>query len=276
MKKVAVSGLFLFLLSCTNVFETKVCKVGDEILYETDLNTMIRLFYADYEEEKAKDLAIKQWAIQQRIKLRLKETLPDVHLKNALQTQQELMALNLFELENEYIQSHLDTIVSENEIQDYYNKHRENYKTQSYIVRALYIKIPDTVASVLDIDTHYMLNNDKDREEIKKYANLYATNFYFEENRWIFFDDLVREIPISPNEKNELISNRGKAKFSEKGETHYINILDYRTKSISSPLETERDVIKRHVLTRKINDLRESAKETILRNVEKEYPITYY
>lgn len=276
MKKVAVSGLFLFLLSCTNVFETKVCKVGDEILYETDLNTMIRLFYADYEEEKAKDLAIKQWAIQQRIKLRLKETLPDVHLKNALQTQQELMALNLFELENEYIQSHLDTIVSENEIQDYYNKHRENYKTQSYIVRALYIKIPDTVASVLDIDTHYMLNNDKDREEIKKYANLYATNFYFEENRWIFFDDLVREIPISPNEKNELISNRGKAKFSEKGETHYINILDYRTKSISSPLEAERDVIKRHVLTRKINDLRESAKETILRNVEKEYPITYY
>jgi|SRR5690554_1190140 len=276
MKKVAVSGLFLFLLSCTNVFETKVCKVGDEILYETDLNTMIRLFYADYEEEKAKDLAIKQWAIQQRIKLRLKETLPDVHLKNALQTQQELMALNLFELENEYIQSHLDTIVSENEIQDYYNKHRENYKTQSYIVRALYIKIPDTVASVLDIDTHYMLNNDKDREEIKKYANLYATNFYFEENRWIFFDDLVREVPISPNEKNELISNRGKAKFSEKGETHYINILDYRTKSISSPLEAERDVIKRHVLTRKINNLRESAKETILRNVEKEYPITYY
>lgn len=276
MKKVAVSGLFLFLLSCTNVFETKVCKVGDEILYETDLNTMIRLFYADYEEEKAKDLAIKQWAIQQRIKLRLKETLPDVHLKNALQTQQELMALNLFELENEYIQSHLDTIVSENEIQDYYNKHRENYKTQSYIVRALYIKIPDTVASVLDIDTHYMLNNDKDHEEIKKYANLYATNFYFEENRWIFFDDLVREVPISPNEKNELISNRGKAKFSEKGETHYINILDYRTKSISSPLEAERDVIKRHVLTRKINNLRESAKETILRNVEKEYPITYY
>lgn len=276
MKKVALGGLFLFLFSCSTLFDKKICKVGDKVLYEKDLNTIVRLFYSEFSEEEAKNLAIEQWANQQRIKLEIESTSPDIFLANTLQTENELMNLNLFELENKFIQNHLDTVITESEIQDYYNKHRENYKSQSYIVRALYIKIPDTMGATLGIDDYYLLNNDKDREEIKKYANLYATNFYFEEKRWIFFDDLVREIPIAQKEKNELIINRGKAKYIANGETHYINILDYRTKSISSPLEAERNVIRRHVITRKINKLRENAKETILQNVKEKYPITYY
>lgn len=276
MKKVAFSGLFLFLFSCSTFFDEKVCTVGDEVLYEKDLNTIISILYPDYEEEKARELAIQQWANQQRIKFEINEKLPEASFKNSLQSKQELMTLNLFELENQYIQQNLDTTVTEDEIHEYYNTHRDNYKTQSYIVRALYIKMPDTMATILNIDSLFMLNNEEDREEIKKYANLYATNFYFEENRWIFFDDLMREVPISASEKNELILNKGKAKYSEKGEAHYINIFDYRTKSISSPLEAERDIIKRHILTRKINNLRKDAKETILKNAEKKYPITYH
>src|SRR5690554_3164888 len=186
------------------------------------------------------------------------------------------MQLNLFELENQFITKHLDSIISDQEIQDYYESHRENYKAESYIVRALYIKVPDTVAGVLNIDEHYLLKNDKDLEEVKKYANLYATGFYFEKERWIYFDDLIREISISSSTKEALVRNRGNIIFKENGETHYINILDYRTKSISSPMEVERDGIRIHILKRRVNKLRSTAKETILENVKVKYPVTYF
>ena len=219
---------------------------------------------------------IDEWIIQEQVALEIKEISPDVKTANEMRVQDELMQLHLFELENIFITKKLDSTISDQEIQEYYNSHRENYKAESYIVRALYIKIPDTLASTLKIDTHFLLKNDKDIKEVKKIANLYATNFYFEEERWIYFDDLVREISISTNKKEDLVRNRGKAVFKENGETHYINVLDFRTKSISSPMEIERAGIRRHILKRRVNNLRNKAKETILENVKEKYPITYY
>ncbi|HLV41330.1 MAG TPA: hypothetical protein VKY37_03540 [Brumimicrobium sp.] len=277
MKKVVLwSSLFLFLFSCSDSRNQKVCQVGEYILYESELELRKSIFFSNLNEEEAHKKAIEQWVEQQSIKLELSSTSPEVKAAHELRIEEELMQLNLFELENFYITTHLDSLISEQEIQNYYNNNRENYKTETYIVRALYIKIPDTIASVLNADKYYLLKNDKDLEEIKKYANLYATGFYYEKERWIYFDDLVREIPISTSTKEELIKSRGEAIFKDNEETHYINVLDFRTKSISSPMEVERAGIRRHILKRRVNKLRSTAKETILENVKEKYPVTYF
>nr|WP_299204185.1 hypothetical protein [uncultured Brumimicrobium sp.] len=277
MKKVVLwSSLFLFLFSCSGNRDKKICQVGEHILYASELEVRKELFFSHLNDEEAKKKAIEQWIEQQGVKLEIESVSPKVKVAHELSIEDELMQLNLFELENQFITKHLDSIISDQEIQDYYESHRENYKAESYIVRALYIKVPDTVAGVLNIDEHYLLKNDKDLEEIKKYANLYASGFYFEQERWIYFDDLVREIPISTDTKDDLIKRRGEAIFKDNGETHYINVLDFRTKSISSPMEVERAGIRRHILKRRVNNLRSTAKETILENVKEKYTVTYF
>lgn len=277
LKKVVLwSSLFLFLFSCSGNRDKKICQVGEHILYASELEVRKELFFPHLNDEEAKKKAIEQWIEQQGVKLEIESVSPKVKVAHELSIEDELMQLNLFELENQFITKHLDSIISEQEIQDYYESHRENYKAESYIVRALYIKVPDTVAGVLNIDEHYLLKNDKDLEEIKKYANLYASGFYFEQERWIYFDDLVREIPISTDTKDDLIKRRGEAIFKDNGETHYINVLDFRTKSISSPMEVERAGIRRHILKRRVNNLRSTAKETILENVKEKYTVTYF
>lgn len=277
LKKVVLwSSLFLFLFSCSGNRDKKICQVGEYILYASELEVRKELFFPHLNDEEAKKKAIEQWIEQQGVKLEIESVSPKVKVAHELSVEDELMQLNLFELENQFITEHLDSVISDQEIQDYYENHRENYKAESYIVRALYIKVPDTVAGVLNIDEHYLLKNDKDLEEIKKYANLYASGFYFEQERWIYFDDLVREIPISTDTKDDLIKRRGEAIFKDNGETHYINVLDFRTKSISSPMEVERAGIRRHILKRRVNNLRSTAKETILENVKEKYTVTYF
>jgi hypothetical protein len=275
-KVVLWSSLLLFLFSCSGNTDTKICQVGGQVLYETELNNRIELFANDLPYEEAKEKVMQDWVVQQQVAIEIEKESPKVSTANQLTVDDELMQLNIFELENIYITKNLDSVISDQEIQKYYDAHRANYKAESYIVRALYIKIPDTLASVLNIDKHYLLKNDKDFIEVKKIANLYATNFYYEEQRWIYFDDLVREIPISFNKKEELIKTRGKAIFKENGETHYINVLDFRTKSISSPMEIESAGIRRHILKRRVNILRNKAKETILKDVKENYPVSYY
>ena len=250
--------------------------MGDTVLYTSELNKRLAFIPGSLTEEEAKEKAIQEWVKQQQVALAIEEEAPKIKATHELRVQKELMQLHLFELENKYIMHELDSSISEQEIQKYYDSHRDNYKTESFIVRALYIKIPDTLASTLKLEQYYLLKNDKDLAEVKEIANLYATNFYYEDERWIFIDDLVRELSISNDKKEELVNNRGAAIFKQAGETHYLNVLDFRTKSISSPMEVEREIIRRHILKRRVNKLRDKAKETILENVKEKYPVTYY
>lgn len=277
VKKVVLwSSLFLFLLSCSESKGERVCKVGSHILHERELEARMELYIADYGEEEARKKAISQWAKQQRIKEEVQTISPMVLTRNKLQTEDDLMKLNLFELENIAIQTRLDTVIKQKEIQEFYDTHRENYKSKSYIVHALLITVPDSLTKDLKLDKYYLLKNDKDREKIKKYANLYASNYYFEEERWIYFDDLVRGIPMSNKNKEELIKGQGHGTFKRNEKTTYINILNHRVKSISSPMDIEQDRIRNDILKRRANKIRSKVKETILENVNEKYPISYF
>lgn len=270
-----MSNLLVFLFSCDFQNEEVVCEVGEYQLFENDLEEIIILNDGNLDNTEDREKAIEAWVDMQLLKLELEEKAPDVLRLNQQKVEKELAERNLFELENRYIRKNLDSIITDKEIQTYYEKHRENYVTQSYIVRALYMKVADTLGDHNALAESFLLKNDKHKEDVKKYANLYATNFYFEDKKWIYFEDLIRDIPISENKKKELIVNRDNAIFKESGFTHFINILDYRLKNISSPMEVEKKLIETHILKRRVNALREEARETIIENVRQKYKVNY-
>lgn len=270
-----MSSLLVFLFSCDFQNDEIVCEVGKYQLSEDELEEIILLNEGDLNNSQDRDKAIEEWVDMQLLKLELEEIAPEILNSNRQKVEQELAERNLFELENQFIRENLDSIITDSEVQSYYEKNRENYVRQSYIVRALYLKVADTLGNHNAIAESFLLKNDKHKEDVKKYANLYATNFYFEDKKWIYFEDLVRDIPISESKKKELIVNRDNAIFKESGFTHFINILDYRLKNISSPMEVEKKLIEKHILKRRVNVLREEARETIIENVRQKYKVNY-
>lgn len=258
----------MFFIQCDSQHEKIICTIENRTLHLTELETIIEQSFSNLPPKQAKEKAIQKWSIDQQIDLYSAEYHPNIHANKTAD-------LQLFELENLYINKHLDTTISEEEILHYYNKHRENYVTKAYIVKALYMKIPDTIASIVQPEKYYMLKNDKDYVEIKNIGNLYATSFYLEQNRWIYFNDLMREIPFSAYQKENLIKNKKQAIFKINNEIHYLNILDYKTKNISSPLQIENKRIRHHILRIRIKDWREKAKNIILNDVKKKYPVHF-
>jgi len=140
-------------------------------------------------------------------------------------------------------------------------------------VKALYIKIPDSVDAVKNIEKSFLLKNDKDREEILKYANLYATNFYLEEEKWIFFEDLVRDMPITDGTKERLIVKKDHGIFTDKDNVYFLNILDYRIKNTTAPLEVEKETIRRIILKRRSNELRKKMNQTIIDEIKAKHTV---
>lgn len=275
-KAVIFVSLLLVFAGCSGEKGSLWAEVNDHQLYEYDADEIMIAQQLSPENEEHVALFIDSWIEQQLVNTETMEVNPSDYRLNEIKSEQTLYYLNLFELENSYISKNLDSVVTNSEIMAYYKKNRDNYLNKSFIVKALYIKIPDSISAVRNIEKSFLLKNDKDRAEILKYANLYATNFYFEEEKWIFFEDLVRDIPITEGTKERLIVKKDHGIFTDKNNVYFLNILDYRIKNTTVPLEIEKETIRKIILKRRANELRKKMNQTIIDEIKVKHTVNRY
>ena len=181
--------------------------------------------------------------------------------------------LSRFYLEEREISKKLDTTITEKELKDHYAKNKDQFSLQDYLVKALYIKIPKGIEVESKLKESYLLKNDKDLTRVNSYAKLYAEDFYFDDAQWIYFNDLVKDIPLKEYNRDNLILNRTKTYFSDQEFTYFVNILDYRVKDEVPPFDFLKCQIREIILARRISVLREQIENEIKQRVNKKHDI---
>lgn len=276
LKAIFTGSLLFSVFSCDYFDKELLATVEDHKLYESDFENYVNAFDLNPNDEVTRQEFIDEWIKATIINLELSKKHPEIYYQNKFKNEESLAARNLFELENILIAEELDETVDEAEILTYYENNRNNYLQKSYIVKAMYIKVPDSIKESSVLEASFLLKNDKDREQINKYGNLYGINFYWEEDKWIFLEDLVRDIPIIQENKDEIVRNRGNGVFRDEQYVYLLNVLDYKLKETSAPLDFERENIKKHILKRRINAIREEKSNLILQEVYENYSIHHY
>jgi hypothetical protein len=276
-KKAVYTGsllcLFLLLGACETFNDPKIASLADFDLRESELNYQLNQQPWNKELE---DSIINQW-IKKTILLTQFDSL-------SLQKQREInikindykSALIRFELENILIQQQLDTLVTEEELISYYNENKKDFELSDFIVKVLYLKIPSNAPDIDKINRLYTLRQAKDTAQVISYANKYAANFFYHQDKWIYFDDLLKEIPLEGIDKEKFILNKTKTNFEENGYIYYLNILDYRLKNAPSPFSLEREHIRQRILTRRIREIRETLEQELIDKALKKHEIHYY
>ena len=267
--------LLAVLFSCSSG-EEKLASIEGETLYFRDFEVYAAIHDISINDSIAQEQFVENWLMQQKISLTFKEKFPEKFAQNKWQASQTLHRLNSFDLENELILQNLDSTVNEEEIMQYYKNNRNKYVQETFIVKALYIKVDEQAPGINSISKAFLLKNDKDAEEVIKFGNLYASSFYFERDKWIFFEDLVRDIPINEDIKENIVLTRGNATFKDQNYLYFLNILDFKLKKTSAPLDFERESIRNHILKRRINRIRSEVNQTIEENVKDKYSIRRY
>jgi hypothetical protein len=276
IKRIAIAFLILSIIGCTNERGELWAEVNDQKLYEFEAEEQMIALHLSPENENEVLNYIDNWIEKQLINEEINLTNPKIYSENIAKTNETLFQLNLFELENIYLQTHIDSTITEKEILEYYKSNRSNYLEKSFIVKALYLKIPDSITQVGKIESAFLLKNDKDREEITKIGNLYATNFYLEEDKWIYFEDLVRDIPITEGVKERLIIKKDHIILNDEHNVYYLNILDYRIKNTTAPLEIEKETIRKTILKTRSNELRLELEKKLIDEIRIKHRVNRY
>lgn len=273
--------LLVFGLTSCGLFEKNnegepVARVGDTYLYKSDLEGLITNSSNTQDSIETVTNYIDNWIKQQVVLQKAEENL----LENQLDVEQKLeeyrRSLIVYRYENELIKQNLDTIVSDEEIKNYYEKHKEDFVLRDNIIKVLYVKVRKDAPNQRQLQSFIKSDDPADRQKLKEFCERYAVNYFLNDDNWLFFNDLLKEIPIKTyNQENYLRNNRYVVEQDSLFK-YYLNIKGFRIKESISPLAFEKDRIRDIIINQRKMSLVRDMEEAVLREAHKDKEIEIY
>lgn len=110
-------------------------------------------------------------------------------------------SLIIYAYEKELVRQRLDTIVSDAMIQEYYNVHPKDFELKDNILKVVYVKVNKKVPNLTKLRTLIKSDKPKDKIELEVYCKQFGQNYFLDDNVWLLFEDLLKEVPIETYNK---------------------------------------------------------------------------
>jgi hypothetical protein len=254
-------GQLLLLLACDKPSEAAeekgkvIARVNTANLYATDLEHIAPQGLSMSDSTAFIQTFINKWAYnevfyQQSVNY-LSEEEADI-TKELGAYKKELLA---YKFQAKLIEEKLDTNVTIHQIEDYYNANSQNFLLKNNIVKVLYVKTPVNIPNLAKLKKLCYSTNPKDAEQLKSMCIQYANNYFMNDNTWLMFDDLKKEIR-QLNEIPEYNIQNGKIfEFTDATSFYFLKIIEVKSKNTISPLNFEKNNIKNMLINQRKQQL---------------------
>ncbi len=262
---------FLLLHSSCNFFNDEenkkdiIVRAFDKYLYRSDLKGLLPAGTTPQDSIAILQNFIDNWIRQQVILNKAENNLSDDQKNVEKQLADYRNSLITFAYEKELVDQKLDTVVSLQEIEGYYKNNPDNFELKDNIIKVLYLKVEKNAPKIEKVRQWYKSNNPKDLALLEEYCHQYAINFFLDENTWLLFDDLLKEIPIKTYDKEQYLKNNRFIEIADSSTVYFVNIKGFKVKDGLSPLSFEKENIQNIILNqRKLKLIQEMEKKTYL------------
>lgn len=279
----AISLIFLLaallLHSCGGLRSEKrnaIARVYDYYLYEDELLNELPPALTESDSVIFATNYINNWISQKLLQHAAESNLSDIRKDFSRQLEEYRQSLLIFEFEREFIQEKLDTIVTEAQVEEFYNQNNELFVLKDNIVKVLYIKLLLNAPNI-NLVRNYMKNaGPDDLQKLEDYGARFAANYYLDDENWLFFNDILKEIPIKTYDHENFLRNNRFIETKDSLFHYFIHIRDFKIKESVSPLEFEKIRIAEMLINRRKTLLLNNLREDIFKDATEKGKIEVY
>jgi hypothetical protein len=170
-------------------------------------------------------------------------------------------SLILNSYEEKLINRELDTVITPEQLADYYTQNKDQYVTGQNWVRCHFIKAKRTISEVENIRAWFKSGTEADFEKLKQFClNKSEINFALEKEKWIPLEKILNEIPGDFDE-GYLNINR----ILDRTDDQYLylfRIFEFRDKDAPAPLAQIQDEITRIIMQQRRSEILKNLRNT--------------
>lgn len=222
------------------------------------------------------DRYLRDWITKQLIISKAETSLPDDLKSFEEMIENYRSSLLIYAFEQEWVRQKLDTVVSDQEIQEYYTANEKNFQLKDYILKVKFTAIANDSKQIPAIKK---LFNSPKPEDLVKWQQLcveIGASHYFNEEEWMKWDDFVKQIPLDVFDVEGFLRKKGPIEFEKGTNLYLISITDYQLAGSKSPLSFERDKIRAMIINKRKMSLLETMRQDIYAKAEKDGEIKIY
>ncbi|HNX06732.1 MAG TPA: hypothetical protein PKL96_04055 [Bacteroidales bacterium] len=242
-----------------------LARVYDEYLYLSDIQGVMPQNVSGKDSADIASEYVNNWINQQLILVQAEKNLSDEEKDFSRQLEEYKNSLTVFKYESKLISQRLDTIVSDEEIARYYELHKDNFVLKENIVKVIYVKIPKGV-SAATVRNLIRSGSPQDMKKLQDFCHKYAVNYYLDDQNWLLFNDILKEIPISTYNQEEYLKNNRFIEIQDSAFTYLMNIKGFMIKEGVSPLSFEQSNIRDMIINKRKLALIENMRKDIYDN----------
>ncbi len=262
-------SLFIFtallLTSCSNISDNNsndlIARAGENFLYQNQLPSFSSeqdsiLRYLNY---------IETWA-KEKILYDLSLTNLSQSKKNDLDLLVEKYKVDLYinSYKDLIVNSRIDSIVTDQEIESFYNMNIDNFKLNENLLKYRYLKVPSDNINISRIRRYIQRLNESDREFLDS-LNFQFADLKINDTVWFTEREVISSIEFinQKNKSNYMRINR-LYEFEDEQYTNYFIVKDLLKSGNIPPLSYLYDRIKSNIINqRKLNLIQNINKEIL-------------
>ena len=246
----------LLLLASCDFFQKKtkevvVAECYGKYLYESDLIGIVPAGTSIMDSIQSVSTFIDSWIRRQVLIHQAENNLEKEELAFQKQIEEYRNSLVIYAYETQLINQKLDTVLSEDEIAEYYEQHKEDFQLRNTMVRVAYVIIKEDSKQIANLKK---LMSDPDTlllQNIDIQATYYAAKSYLDVDQWMRLDELTNIIPIEIFNAESFLKKNKFVCFEANDYTYMVRFVDYLLEESTSPLEMVRDNIKSVILAQR-------------------------
>ena len=256
--------------------EVVVAECYGKYLYESDLIGLVPEGTPTMDSIQRVSTFIDSW-IRREVLIHQAESnlnMEELDLKKQLDEYRN--SLVIYAYETQLINQKLGTVVSEDEIAEYYEQHKEDFQLRNTMVRVAYVIIPEDSKQKA---TFQKLMSDPDTlllQNIDVLAMYYAAKSYLDVDHWMRLDELTNIVPIEIFNAESFLKKNKFVCFDMNEHTYMVRFVEYLLEESTSPLEMVRDNIKSVILAQRKQAMLERMKTALYEKAKRDRAFEVY
>jgi hypothetical protein len=255
LRKAFIILLLVPLVSCSTFFKKKtervLARVDKEYLYESDIAGLIAPGTKAADSINLVRTYIDNWVQKKLLVEQAKRNLPPDNLDFTAQLGEYENSLIIYAYEKELVDQKLDTVVSPEEVESYYNSNQNNFLLKENIVKMQYVKLPLTSKQIQQVRRLLAADDPVSLTTLSELCEKQAADYFLDPENWLSFSDIQKEIPVKSYDQEAFLRSNRNFEYQDSAFVYIIRIRDFKIKDNASPLDYERSRIRDMILNKR-------------------------
>jgi len=272
----AIVILTSLLAACNRGKPRPVARSYDQFLYPEDLKGVVPVGVTGDDSTQLVRAYMEQWLRQQALLYHARRNVNINTDRLDRQVEEYKNGLVVYEYEQALVSQKLDTVVTDDEIRQYYDARDELFILRQPILKVSYIQLRNDAPELERVKRLFASTDFEEQDVLAKYCAMYASQYALHDTSWHYVDELEKKIPLSKIGEDNY-SQKGRIfEIIENNELYLIILHDSKLREARSPLPLVRGQIRNLILNKRKIDLIDRMQRSIVADARERNNIEIY